>query len=63
MLMTAGQNVMSSYTNGREEAQEDDVLTRDISDEALEMVAHTGDENVEHSTFGWCTYVNICRCW
>ncbi len=54
---------MSGYTNGRDEAQEEDVLTCDISDEALEMVALRGNESVEHSTFGWCTYANICRFW
>jgi hypothetical protein len=61
--MKAGGNVMSDYTNGREEAQEEEILIRDISDEALEMVAHTGSKNVEYSTFGWCTYVSICRFW
>ena len=54
---------MNGYTKGRDEAQEEEILICDVSDEALELMADVENKNSEYSTFGWCTYMNICRFW
>jgi hypothetical protein len=52
---------MDTSTNEDDETEEE-FLTLEISDEALEGAADSTEKS-ENYTFCYCTYTNMCRFW
>ena len=50
---------MSVTTIGLDQVDEE-ILTSDVSDEALETAAGTGKEKAGHYTLGFCTGLSAC---
>lgn len=50
---------MNDITLGLDQTEKD-ILTYEISDEALEATAGNGKEKAAHYTFGACTGLSVC---
>lgn len=50
---------MSDTTIGLDQTDED-ILTYEVSDEALETAAGTGSEKAENYTLNYCTALHLC---
>jgi hypothetical protein len=50
---------MSEFTTGLDEIA-DNILTYEVSDEALETAAGSGEQVAGHYTLGFCTGLSAC---
>ena len=54
------ETVLSATTTIGLDRPEEEILTYEVSDEALETAASTGGKQAGNYTLFYCTYLNIC---